>query len=367
MTTIAAARVVLADRVLEPGVVELDGNRIGAISPTTGRVPDRTVVPGFVDLQVNGFDDVHVATAVGAEWDRLGALLARGGTTTWCPTLVTAPLDRYPGALGRATQAAARSVGPAIAGVHLEGPFLGAMPGAHRADFVVPVDGAWLAALPDIVRVITLAPECLGAVDAVASLAERGVLVAIGHSAATFDETLAAVDAGARLVTHCFNAMTPLHHREPGIVGAALSDPRLTVTLIADLVHVHPAVLTVALRAKGRGRVALVTDAVAWRGAHDDLVPGGGRGGGRGTEPPRLADGTMAGSALTMAQAFANLVDHCGAGLLDAAWAASTTPAALLGLADRGTLEPGRRADLAVLDTEFGVAETWVAGTQVHG
>lgn len=364
MTDLHAARVVLPDRVLEPGVVELDGDRIANVAPARGRVPDRTLVPGFVDLQVNGYDDVHVATADGDDWARLAAMLTAGGTTTWCPTLVTAPLDQYAAALARIGEAAARGTGPAIAGAHLEGPFLGAMPGAHRTEHIVPVDPEWLAALPAIVRLVTMAPECTGAAEAIAALASRGALVAIGHSAATYDEATAAIDAGARLATHCFNAMTPLHHREPGIAGAALADSRVAVSLIADLVHVHPAVLAIALRAKGRGRAALVTDAVAWRSAQ----PGSGTrrvetGGG----VARLADGTLAGSTLTMAEAFANVVEHCGVDLVDAAWAASTTPAALLGLDDRGALAAGRRADVVALDPAFSVRETWIGGEQVHG
>jgi N-acetylglucosamine-6-phosphate deacetylase len=365
VTAIAASRVVTPDAVVGPGVVDVEDGVIVDVARASGPVPERTLVPGFVDLQVNGADDVDVSSADDGGWERLGELLARGGTTTWCPTLVTAPLDAYAAPLERIAVAADRanrdrSGRPAIAGAHLEGPFLGGMPGAHPVERIVPLDGAWLDALPDVVRLVTLGAEVDGAPEAIASLAGRGIVVAIGHSSATVEEATAAIDAGARLVTHCFNAMPPLHHRSPGLVGAALSDSRVAVSLIADLAHVHPVVLTVALRAKGADRIALVTDSVAWRGDHV-----GGIGITYDGRAVRRRDGTLAGSALTMARAFANLVDHCGASLGDAARAAAGTPARVLGLTDRGRIAPGQRADLVALDGDHGVASTWIAGERV--
>lgn len=349
--------------IVAPGAVELDGDRIAAVVPARGRVPDRTIVPGFVDLQVNGVDDVDVAVADGADWDRLDELLARQGTTTWCPTLVSAPLDSYAAPLARIAAAAARpGPRPSIAGAHLEGPFLGAMPGAHPLEHIVDVDRRWLAALPQVVAVVTLGPEAPGALGAIRALVRRGTLVALGHSAATFDEAVAAVDAGARLVTHCFNAMPSLHHREPGLVGAALVDDRLAVSLIADGVHVHPAVLRLAFRVKPRGKAVLVTDAVAWRAAHVGAISVRFDG-----TAPRLPDGTLAGSAVTMDRAVRNLVERCDIDLLDAVWAAATAPAALLGLDDRGRIAPGCRADLVALGPDLEVTATWVGGAPVHG
>jgi N-acetylglucosamine-6-phosphate deacetylase len=348
-TTLRAARVVPADGVLSPGAIEIDHGVITGVGPTTGRAPDRTLVPGFVDLQVNGVGDVDVGTAEGGDWDHVASLLARGGTTTWCPTLVTSPLDRYATPLariGRAAATATTSTQPTIAGVHLEGPFLGGMPGAHPADRIVPIDTDWLDALPPLVRIVTLGAEVDGATTAIAALRERGIIASIGHSSATLEEATRAIDAGARLVTHCFNAMPPLHHRAPGLVGAALSDTRVVASVIADLVHVHPVVLTVALRAKGPDGIALVTDA----------VPHG---------PTHRPDGRLDGSNITMADAFRNVVEHCGASLETAARAASTTPARLLGLDDRGRLATGARADVVALDDTLGVAGTWIAGERV--
>ena len=346
-----------------PAAVVVDGPRIMGVERVTGRVPDRTLVPGFVDLQVNGIDAVDVAGAEGADWDTLDAALLAQGVTTWCPTLVTAPLDAFAAPLRRiAARAEEITDGheprPHIAGAHLEGPFLGGAPGAHPRKLIKPPDLPWLDALPDIVRVVTLAPEQPGALDAVRQLVACGVVVSLGHSTASFEQATAAIDAGATLVTHCFNGMGPLHHREPGLVGAALSDPRVAACVIADLVHLHPAALATVLRAKGPERSVLVTDAVAWRAGsvgREVRVSFDGH-------APRLADGTLAGSALTMGQAIRNVVSRCGASLADAVAAASTVPAEVLGLRDRGAIEAGRRADLVALGPDLDVQDVWVGG-----
>jgi N-acetylglucosamine-6-phosphate deacetylase len=358
---LGAARVVTPTRVTGPAVVVIDGERIVAVEPTSDPVPDRTLAPGFVDIQVNGIGSVDVASAQGDEWDELDQALLAQGVTTWCPTLVTAPVDSYAAPLTRIAAAAERDdevVRPSIAGVHLEGPFLGGAPGAHPTSLIRSPDHDWLAALPPIVKVITLAPEGDGVRSCIESLVGRGVLVSLGHSTASYAQALDATRAGARLVTHCFNGMGPLHHREPGLVGVALTDDRLAVSLIADLVHVHPAAIALAFRAKGPGRVVLVTDAVAWaRGTVGEAVHVSFDG-----VAPRLADGTLAGSALTMDTAVRNVIEHCGVSLLDAIHAATTTPARLLGLDDRGEIVPGRRADLVAIGPDLSVEATWVGG-----
>ncbi len=231
-------------------------------------VPDVVLAPGFVDLQVNGIGAVDVATATGSDWDTLDAALLAQGVTTWCPTLVTAPLDALAASLGVIAEASRRPPRgrPHIAGAHVEGPFL-AVRGAHRPEFVRDhVDGRWLDSVGDLMGIVTIAPELPGALGAVRALSERGVLVSLGHSACTAEEARDAVDAGARLVTHLGNAMGPLHHRAPGLLGAALADPRVSVSVIADLVHTHPVFVQLAMAAKGPQGVALVTDAVATAG-----------------------------------------------------------------------------------------------------
>lgn len=364
MTVLAGSRVVTPMGVLSPGLVEMDGGRVTSVVPTTGVVPDRILAPGFVDLQVNGIDDVDVATADPAGWQRLDRLLTAQGTTTWLPTLVTAALEDYPDRIDGIAVASARpGARPHIAGVHLEGPFLGTRPGAHPPQLIRPPDAEWIAGLPAIVKLVTLGAEGPAALAAIRAVVARHGLAAMGHTGATLAEANAAVSAGARLVTHGFNAMSALHHREPGMVGAFLTDDRVAVSLIADGVHVHLAGLDVAFRCKPDGRIALVTDSVAWRTGRADevgLVHDG--------SAPRLRDGTIAGSSLTMDAAVAFVVGRVGVSLERAVRAASTTPAALLGLHDRGALASGRRADVVALDPHtLRGTETWIGGTQVHG
>jgi len=352
---IRAAGVVTPGGIADDAEVVVHDGVIAGVRPATGEVPDLVLVPGFVDLQVNGIGAIDVAAAEGRDWDTLDRALLAQGVTTWCPTVLTASFDVLEAALTRVADAARRPHDrrPDIAGAHLEGPFL-AVPGAHRPEFLRPeVDTAWLAALGDAVRVVTLAPELPGALDAVAGLSARGVLVALGHSACDAETAQRAAAVGARLVTHLGNAMGPMRPRAPGLLGAALADDRLAVSVIADLVHSHPVFLRLAFEAKGAAGVALVTDSVAAAPG----VPG----------PPRLPDGTLAGSVLTMDGALSNVVAHGAAGLADAVAAASTTPARLLGLADRGAITPGLRADLVALARggagTWTVASVWVAGT----
>jgi N-acetylglucosamine-6-phosphate deacetylase len=350
VSSLTAAAVVTPDGVLRPGTVEFDGGRVVAVTDGGKRPFPFTLAPGFIDIQVNGITDVDVADADGADWDTLHQRLVAQGVVAWCPTLVTSPLEAYAAPLARMADAATRF--PSILGAHLEGPFLGGAPGAHRVELIRDFDLGWIDALPGVVRLMTLAPELDGAPEVVKSLAGRGVVVSLGHSTATYDEAGAAVDAGATLVTHCFNGMGPLHHREPGLLGRALSDARLTVSVIADLVHVHAAALALAFAAKGPGAIVLVTDAVAWSGPV--------------TDAPRLADGTLAGSCLRMDTAIANVVHAAGVALEDAIRAASTTPASLLGEHDRGRIAPGARADFAALDDDLHCVATWIDGDLVY-
>jgi len=358
--TLTARRVLTDDGFRDDAAVTIEDGWITAVEPSSAPPEHHLLAAGFVDLQVNGHDDVDVATMTEQQWPRMRRLLLDQGVTTWCPTLVTAGRDRYEERLDHLARLAADDgAGPRLAGVHLEGPYLGALHGAHTGVPDGPVDLEWMASLPDIVRIVTLGPEREGAVEATRLLSSRGVLVALGHTSASYEQVLACVDAGARLFTHCFNATGPLHHRDPGAAGAALSADELTISLIADGVHVHPAVLRLAARCKPVGRTILVTDAVGWRA---------GRPGGRrltvGDGAPRLPDGTLAGSSLTMDRAVRIAADDAGLGTEAALGAATSAPARLLGLDDRGTIAPGRRADLVALDPAGLVVGTWVGGAR---
>ena len=363
MPTVDAADVLTSSGWSGPARLHHDHGLITRIEPTDRVTTSRRIVPGFIDVQVNGIDDIDVAHADGSDWGRLDTLLLAQGVTTWCPTLVTMPLDRYARPLQRISAAMARpgQARPAIAGAHLEGPFLGRSPGAHPVSLIVPIDLEWLRALPAHVAVVTLAPEQPDSVAATALLVSAGRLVSLGHTQCSEAEFDRCVDAGARLTTHLFNGMSGVHHRSPGVAVFAMTNPAVSASLIADGVHVHPRVLRLAAQSLG-DRMVLVTDAVAWRAGRLAGVGAGSIEIAFRDGAPRLADGTLAGSALTMDAAIRRMVAS-GTPLGDVLRAASTHPARLLGLDDRGMIEVGCRADLVALDESLEVEQVWVAGT----
>jgi N-acetylglucosamine-6-phosphate deacetylase len=308
---------------------------------------DALLAPGFVDLQVNGTGDVDFASAAVEDIVRAIDALVTHGTTALLCTICSAPLDAYDSILDRV--AAVRAERPEVVlGVHLEGPFLGGAPGAHPRHLLRPTDLPFLTHLCDsygeLLRAVTLAPEVDRGDDATRLLADRGVVVALGHSTVDFAGALAAADAGARLVTHVFNGMGPFHHRAPGLAGAALTDARLVPSLIADFVHVHPAVVKMVLDL--RPDAVLVSDAV-----REDRT--------------RLPDGTLAGSTLTLDAALGNVME-LEYPIGRAIRTITGNPARALRIADRGRVAPGARADLVAIDpATFAVRSVWVGGRQV--
>jgi N-acetylglucosamine-6-phosphate deacetylase len=346
VTVLAAARV-LGSTVPDdqPAWLEIDDGHVVACG--LGRpagasdLGEAFLAPGYLDLQVNGFGATDFATASSDASIALVEELRTYGVTACCPTVCTAPLDTYDDALTRLEAAAENT--PGIVGVHLEGPFLGDAPGAHDVALLRPVDVGWLEALlarfGSFVRIVTLAPEADPGYAATRLLVTHGVTVALGHSTASYDDARVGADAGATLVTHLFNGMGPLHHRAPGLPGAALDEPRLTPSLIADFVHVHPALVRVATTT--RPDLVLVSDAVAVDGR--TVVERDGA--------AYLRDGTLAGSTLTMERAVQNVVE-AGVPVERAVAMASANPARVLGLADRGHLGVGARAEVNVVDPE---------------
>jgi len=326
------------------------------------------VAPGYIDLQCNGGLGIDLAGEPERLWE-LAMLLPRFGVTAWLPTIVSTPDGIVERALATLANGAPEGwTGARPLGLHLEGPFLSpSKRGAHpEALLRLPTLDAIEGWTRDAgVAVVTVAPDLPGAPEVIAALVERGVIVSLGHTPATAEQATAAVDAGARWVTHLFNAMAPLHHRQPGLAGVALSDQRLHVGLIPDGIHVDPLVVSTAQRALGE-RLTIVTDAVAALG-----MPAGTQALGR-TEVHiddtgvRLADGTLAGSHLAMDQGARNLVAFTGCGAAAAVHAASTAPARLLGDLDRGHLGTGARADVVVLTDDLHVVSTYVGGDLVH-
>ena len=362
---LVAGGTVLRDGVAEAGDVAIAGGRVVASAAPGSPVLDAAgllVAPGLIDVQVNGAVGVDL-TYEPERWPEVASFLPRTGVTSWCPTLITCPLESI--ARAQASVLGATPEGAAAAlGLHLEGPMLSpAYNGAHPVEHQRLPDPAlyadWSPATG--VALVTIAPELPGALAAIETLVARGIAVSVGHSAAGPLEVSAAADAGARGVTHLFNAMGALHHRELGTVGAALADDRLLCGLIADGLHVHPAVVRLAWDRLGPERTVLVSDAVwalgAPAGPHrlgDTLVVADGSG-------VRTGDGRLAGSLLGLDDGLRTLL-AAGASRADAVAAATATPAALLGLADRGHLRPGAVGDVVLLTPALEVVATVVRG-----
>jgi N-acetylglucosamine-6-phosphate deacetylase len=362
-----------------PGGLLIEAGRIAARLPAGEVGPEdaervdlggRAVAPGFIDLHFHGETIFHPPAAVADALGRDAASCLRHGATAFLATTVAEPAP----VLAARVEALARAIaepgpGQAVAlGIHLEGPWIrtdaaGAQPVSGIRPFSRREAEDLAARAAGLLALVTLAPETEGARDLLAWLASRGICPALGHSLASAEQLDAAVTQGARHVTHLFNAMGPLHHRAPGLAGAALADDRLTCDAICDGVHVDPRLLRVAARAK-KDRLIWITDRI-----QPPAVGAGGFGSGELRDDGaawRLPDGRLAGSRVTLDRAIANAQRFGVMTRLEAIAACSLRPARLLGIeAERGTLRPGARADLAVLDAENRVTETWLGGERV--
>jgi len=354
----------LVDGRFVPGDVSVEDGRVVEVGLAgSGR---GIAAPGFVDLQVNGFAGVDFLSADAAGYARAGEVLLATGVTAYLPTFITSEEADLVRALEAVPDA---RPGPRILGVHLEGPFLAPNRlGTHSPSARRDPDAALLERLLDAgpVRLVTLAPELDGALELVELLHARGVVVSVGHTDATAAEAHLAFDRGARTVTHVFNAMRPLHHRDPGVAGAALVRPDVVVQAIVDGVHLDPDTVRL-LWGVAAGRLALVTDATAAAGVGDGTYLLGGIEITVEGDVVRRGDGVLAGSVLTMIGAVRNLVE-LGVPLERALEAASTVPGRIMGLPELGEIRPGGPADIVVLDDELQVVRTIVGEeTRVPG
>ncbi|SRR5579871_489069 len=371
------------EEISEPVVVVEDGRIVDIFSRTHKDVPsgsplvdfgEAILSPGFFDVHIHGGAGIDLMRAPVSDLPRLGYFLTQHGVTGYFPTTVAAPLDATYAVLERladAIEAPAPSNGDVVQarplGIHLEGPFLshkrrGVHPPEYLVEPTVPIfDRLWQAARGHV-TMITIAPEIPGAIDVIAEAAKRNVCVSIGHSDSQLATAREAVAAGARHATHTFNAMRPLDHREPGIIGEVLSDDSITADLIADGIHVSPEVVKVFLHSKGRERAVLITDAISATGMPDgryhlgpievDVKDG-----------KCTANGSLAGSVLTMDRAVRNVTKFSDWSLRDAVRAASFNPARAVGLTkNHGVLKAGANADFTVLNSSGEVLKTIVAG-----
>jgi N-acetylglucosamine-6-phosphate deacetylase len=393
---LSGAALVLPDRILSPGTLTINDGRIVEIRPDAPSgahaafgFPGHYIVPGFIDVHVHGVAGIDTLDPVTDAIDQIAATLPRYGVTAFCPTTVACSPSALRSVLDQVRRArqSQRAGSSRVLPAHLESNFInpdysGAQPprclrspraslggaaDARRGKANTEFSGSDILAeieraTPDV-GIVTLAPELDGALDLVRWLTDRGHHVSMGHSAATFDEALAAITAGARHATHLFNRMPPLNHRAPGLAGAVLQAEEVAAEIICDGFHVHPALVRAAIAAKRPSRVMAITDATAAAG----LAPGSrARLGGRpivaGDSTALLDDGTIAGSVLTMDRAFQILIGRIGLSPVDAVTLCATTPARELGLVGHGVLAPDAAADLVVLDQNFMVVQTYVGG-----
>ncbi|KUN21587.1 N-acetylglucosamine-6-phosphate deacetylase [Streptomyces antibioticus] len=357
---LSGATVVLPTGTVQNGRVIINGTRIAGSAPENAQITDVTghwLIPGFVDIHNHGGGGASFTS--GTTDDVLTGIHTHRlhGTTTLVASTVTGDMDFLAQRAGLLSELAEQGD---IAGIHFEGPFISpCRKGAHSEELLRDPDPAEVRKLIDAARgqarMVTLATELPGGVDSVRLLAEHGVIAAIGHTDATYEQTVEAIDAGATVATHLFNAMPALGHRTPGPIAALLEDERITVELINDGTHLHPAALQLAFHHKGADRVAFITDAMDAAGFGDGRYMLGPLEVEVSEGVARLVEGgSIAGSTLTLDRAFQRAVTVDGLPVEDAVAALSANPARLLGMSDSiGSLEPGRYADLVLLDADF--------------
>jgi N-acetylglucosamine-6-phosphate deacetylase len=375
MTTYALVGEVLAPEPLGRATVVVEGGKILEIvrSPRSADLPRELrevpglICPGFIDLQVNGAFGIDVGPDAEA-LAKLARELPKTGTTSFLPTAISWSTERYDPFL-EALKDASGSPGANILGAHMEGPFLApARRGAHDPANLCPVDLGFAERVVDsgMVRMMTLAPELPGAKEAIRLLTDDGSVASAGHTNASYEETLQAIDAGLSMGTHLYNAMSHFEYRAPNAVGALLVNDQVRAGIIADGVHVHEGALRLAYRQKGPEGLALVTDAMEAAG----MPPGEYELSGRKVRledgEVRLPDGTLAGSALTMDRAVSNTVELLRVPIPDAVRMATQTPAEILGIYSKGRIVPGADADLVLLAPSGAVYETIVGGETVY-
>ena len=380
-TAIRGVTCVTPEHELPARTVVIHDTVIGEISsdPNAGHDADLVIdaqhavlAPGLIDLHTHGGGGADIMSGTEAAVQALGQFLARHGVTSYLPTTVSAGPDELTTVIDAVAPllTAPQAGGARPLGVHLEGPFLahshrGAQtPSALRLPDPVEYR-SWFEG--GVVKLVTAAPELTGAPAMIAAAAAADVRVAVGHTAADYEQAVVAFDRGADQVTHTFNGMPGLHHREPGMIGAALTDGRVYAQIIVDGHHLHPAVVDLVVRAKGPGRTLLVSDSIVAAGLPDDEYELGPTWIRVTDGVPRTQDGGLAGSVLTLDAAVRNVREATGLPLRDCLAMATSSPAAAMGWsATRGHLRVGREADLTLCTTELEVLATWVAGDLVH-
>jgi len=370
---------VTPDTILKQHDLLVDRGKIAGIHPSRGAIAftqsidvrGMWVVPGFMDLHIHGSGGFDTMDATEEAIHGIAHFLVKHGVTSYLPTTVAAATESITAVVENIRKCAQPDQGAVHLGIHIEGPYLNdRYRGAQPAHHLRPADAGeylnWLAdRLP--VTMITLAPEVEGAAAFIKEGIKCDVVFAVGHSEASYEQVVAAAGLGLSQATHLFNGMAPLHHRKPGVVGAVLTDDRVKPQVIADGIHLHPAILKLVVRAKGADRTILITDAVRATGQSDGNYCLGDQSITVKNGVARTAEGGLAGSTLTMDSAVKNIIGFAGVSLPEAITMATRTPADSIGLrGKKGLLAEGADADVAILDRELRVRMTMVAGRIVY-
>jgi N-acetylglucosamine-6-phosphate deacetylase len=383
MKTLIKGKVVQKNHVIPQGVVVVEGSRIVFVGEedryslagdeVVFHYPDSWICPGLIDFHIHGNAGHDVMDATFEALIGISKSLCRYGVTGFLPTTMTAPLGKIYQVVHNIVQfTETENEYAQVLGIHLEGPWINKKyKGAQREEDIIEPSLEQVEKLLEIagdqLRVVTIAPEISGALPVISELSRRGVICSIGHSDATLEQVNQACECGASHFTHLYNAMRGFHHRELGVVGAALTKKNLTCDIIADFIHSHPNAVELAYQAKGREKLLLISDGIEAVGMEDGVYELGGQTVYVNKCIARLEDGTLAGSTLTLNRAIRNLVEQLGIPVTDAVYMASAAPAEKLGLAEKiGSLEAGKDADVVVFSPAFDAQLTMIKGKIVY-
>ena len=375
MKAIVNGKIILPDSIVEGRALLFDEKIIGLSEtvPQGAEIIDakgRYVAPGLVDIHIHGYlgEDTSDGSVEGIR--KIAEGIVKNGVTAWLPTTMTVSYDE----LHRAFDAVRTLMdkknnpkGAQVMGVHAEGPFINpSKKGAQAVEYIRPADAPFLIENSDVIRIATIAPEMPGALDCIREVTEKtGILMSMGHTAANYETAKAGIEAGIRHATHLFNAMTPLNHRDPGVVGASLADDRVSTELIADTFHISPDLFGLVAKVKGDNLI-LITDCTRAGGLEDGEYTLGGQPFFLKGIECRLADGTIAGSVLKLNNAVRNMREHTNLPLEQIVRMASINAAKCIGLdKTKGSLEAGKHADIILADENFAMSETIIAGETV--
>ena len=375
MKAIVNGKIILPDSIVEGRALLFD-EKIAGLSETVPEGAEiidakgRYVAPGLVDIHIHGYlgEDTSDGSVEGIR--KMAEGIVKNGVTAWLPTTMTVSYDDLRHAFDAVRVLMDKKNNPKgaqIMGVHAEGPFINpSKKGAQAVEYIRPADAPFLIENSDVIRIVTIAPEMPGALDCIREVTEKtSILVSMGHTAANYETAKAGIEAGVRHATHLFNAMTPLNHRDPGVVGASLADDRVSTELIADTFHISPDLFGLVAKVKGDNLI-LITDCTRAGGLEDgEYTLGGQPIFVKGIEC-RLADGTIDGSVLKLNNAIRNMRDHTSLPLEQIVRMASINAARCIGLdKTKGSLEAGKDADIILADENFAVSETIIAGETV--